>query len=466
MTASDKAHASRRTARTLMAAVAALCVWHASHVVQAAFPARVLVLTSRSLPRAVRVSAISAIEDVATLVDPDEYARAAEAEGLDPYSVDALSIVAPNMHARVIVLLGVQQHMLVANFRSGRTGQPVHGIVLPLPHQKLDRQGQRQLQDATQLALSLAGQERPGFPAGPDTNAPPVEAPPEPAYEPQPEAQPQPPPQLQPNANAGPPAEWEDNAPQAPPPESQSEGDGATGEAATSEAFDPGLVTVLGFGVGVSDRSARLPTRLGERRLDTGLFPALDLSLSADGILGSHGLLGAHFHYQTSLGLQAAETPAAGTSKATSMRAHHVEFGLTPGYRFTTSEWSVTLQLFAGWAVRGLRSVVDTGLPPYMLHGPLLRPELRIPIADGALVLRFAPELLVIAGVTAELRRVGSTSSSGFAFGGEAALDIRVHGGLYLVLTYRESRASVATLWSADLTDTERFATARAVLRY
>jgi hypothetical protein len=148
------------------------------------------------------------------------------------------------------------------------------------------------------------------------------------------------------------------------------------------------------------------------------------------------------------------------------MRAHHVDFGLTPGYRFTTSESSVTLQLFAGWALRGLRSVVDTGLPPYTLHGPLLRPELRIPIADGALVLRFAPELLVIAGVTAELRRVGSTSSSGLAFGGEAALDIRIHRVLYLVLTYRESRASIATLWSADLTDTERFATARAVLRY
>jgi hypothetical protein len=453
-------HMRKPTARTLMAAVAMLCglfVWHASHVVQAAFPARVLVITSRSVPRALRVSAMLAIEEVATLVDPLEYTRAAEAEGLDPYSVAAISNVAPRMHARLIVLLGVQQHRLVANFRSGLTSEPVHGIVLPLKRQKLDRLGQQQLQDATRRALSLAAQEARGSSA----SAPAVEAPPERGLEPQPEAQPESPAELEPDASAELVAEADENGPQ-PAPESEA----TTSEATSSAAADPGFVAMLGFGMGVSDRSARLPTRLGERRLDTGLFPALDTSLSADAPFGSHGLLGAHFHYQTSVGLQAAESPPAGTGKASSLRAHHVEFGLTPGYRFTTSASSVSLRVFAGWALRGLRSVVESGLPPYTLHGPLLRPELRIPIADGALVLRFAPELLVITGVTAELRRLGSTSSSGLAFGGEAALDLRLHRIIYLVLTYRESRAALATLWSANLTDTERFATARVVLRY
>lgn len=237
-------------------------------------------------------------------------------------------------------------------------------------------------------------------------------------------------------------------------------------DAASADAADSGLVAALGFGAGVSGRSVRLPTQLGERRLDTGLGPGLDLSLSGEAPLGSHWLLGALFRYQTSLGLQGKQTPPAGTSQQSSLRTHHVELGLTPGVRFGRSASSASLRLFAGWAVRGLRAVVDVGLPPYTLHGPVLRPELRIPIAGGAVTARLAPELLVIAGVTGELRHLGSTASAGLGIGGEAALDIRLTENVDLVLSYRESRATIATSWSADFLDNERFATARVVLHY
>jgi hypothetical protein len=100
------------------------------------------------------------------------------------------------------------------------------------------------------------------------------------------------------------------------------------------------------------------------------------------------------------------------------------------------------------------------------LNGPVFRPELRIPLADGAIVLRFAPELFVIVDMTQQLRDLGSIMGGGLALGAEVACEIRLHPLALLAVSYRESRAATATAWSATMTDTERFVIAHAGLRY
>jgi hypothetical protein len=227
----------------------------------------------------------------------------------------------------------------------------------------------------------------------------------------------------------------------------------------------PPLPAALAVGTGLGQRFVRLPTRSGEQRLDTGFFPTLDLLLTGEFGVGTHALVGAQAHYQTSVGSTVRSTPPAGVSRETSLRTHHVDLGMTAGLRFSEANTSVSARLFVGWAFRGLRSVVDTDIPPYSMHGLVLRPELRVPVAHGAVTFHLAPELFVIAHLTDELRHVGATAAAGLAFGGEVAMDVRLSERVDLTLSYRESRASVSSSWSA-LTDNERFATAGVALRY
>lgn len=222
----------------------------------------------------------------------------------------------------------------------------------------------------------------------------------------------------------------------------------------------------LSAGAGLGQRDVWLPTQLGVRKLDTGMFPALDVLLAADGGLGARGLLGARFHYQTSVGSEAVETPAGGVEKRSTLRANRVEAGLTPGLRFGDSERSVSLRFFAGWSFRGLRSVVDMSIPNYTLHGPVLRPELRIPLAHGVLELRLAPEAQLIAGVTSEFRKAGATAGTGVAYAAELSVSARLSRVLLASLSYREAHALLSTPWSDKVSDVERFITAGAVLCY
>jgi hypothetical protein len=209
----------------------------------------------------------------------------------------------------------------------------------------------------------------------------------------------------------------------------------------------------------IGHRNVTLPTRSGNRLLDSAVFPALAVSLDGGGPIGVHGLFGLRFHYQTSVGLKASEEPAAGSGKQTSLRSHRVELGITPGLRFAASADSVVLRVFVGWAFRGLRAVSDSALPQYMLHGPILRPELRVPFSEGAAEVRLGPELQLVSGMSSDLQQLANTAAVGFAWGAEIELSIRLTQALRFYLDYRESRVHVGSAWSQALEDTERFAT-------
>ena len=155
----------------------------------------------------------------------------------------------------------------------------------------------------------------------------------------------------------------------------QRDGAGAAADE-TSAPAESGITAQLGAGAGVGLRDVSLTTAEGERRISTGLFPALDVDLRGDAKLSDHALLGARFRYQTSLGVVGTETPYGGVARETSLRSHHIELGVAPALRFTRSPQGVALAAFLGWSLRAVRSVVHLTLPDYTLHGPCARLEL------------------------------------------------------------------------------------------
>lgn len=269
--------------------------------------------------------------------------------------------------------------------------------------------------------------------------------------EPEPEPEPVPPP-LPPSAADEP---LPDSALE---PEPEPEPEPEAPPAAGSEHLHLRIVPAAGGGA----RHIELPTRSGTRQLDTGLIAALGVDLSLHGMVSSQWLLAAEADYRTLAGLKAGTA----ASQETSVRSHSLGLAFGPGYRFG-ERGSVEVRFLFGWALRGVRPVTELTLPSVSFHGPLLRPELHIPIAAELITLRIAPELIVPLGISTTL----PTGSSGFAqsglgIGGELSLDVRVAEPLYLGVEYRESRVKMATSWGADLFDIERFATARVVLQY
>lgn len=255
--------------------------------------------------------------------------------------------------------------------------------------------------------------------------------------------------------NAGPAAAEDDGAPE------------PSSSTTTVPADAPApFVGVLAAGSGVGQRYVRVPTRLGAHDIEAGFFPVLDVLLAGEFEASRRTIFGAQAHYQTSVGLSARATPPAGAPQETALRSHHVDFGVIGGMRFGESSASVSARLYAGWAFRGLRSVIDIDVPPFTLHGPWVRPELRVPFGSSGIVLRLSPELFVVSYVTSELRHFGATSGVGLAFGGEAAVEVSLNRRFDLTLEYRESRATLSTAWSEKMKDNERFATVRLALKY
>jgi hypothetical protein len=212
----------------------------------------------------------------------------------------------------------------------------------------------------------------------------------------------------------------------------------------------------LGVAAGLGDRQVLVPSRSGDRTLQTGLFPALQVHLDGTALVAGRWSLGLRLAYRTSVALQASELPAAGSGKRTSLRSHHVEAGVAPGVRLSVGS---VLRLFMGWGWRGLRAVTDLAIPQYMLHGPVLRPELRIALPGGSVELRLAPELQLLRGLSQELRALANTDSVGIAWAAEIELSVRLGPNVGMLIDYRESRARAGSAWGHALTDVERFGT-------
>ncbi len=430
----------------------------------AGFAPRLLVVRGPDVPASVRSDATEALSSVGEPVDSGEYLQAARDQGLPPTSEDALQTLGPAQYVTMIVVIeGTGAGQLHLTYREGHGGTPVLQQEVAYRGKHLSAQAQAQISEAAQQALDQVR----GKPSVRAPAAAPAPAPSSPSRFSsgrfgRPAAQPEPvPPQEEPMPMA--PAA-------APEPGFGAESSAAPEAAAMAETGAPSenrpLDAGLDLGLGIGTRDVRLPSSAGDRTFNGGPFPSFAIAVHAESALSDHVLFGARVRYDSSLGLVAHEKPANGAMKDTSVRASRVELGVTPGLRFTKSKDSVVLGAFVGWGIRGLRPVIDLSIPGYMLHGPMLRAELRIPIASGKVVLRLAPELHGLVYVSGALQTVGDAGSGGLAVGAEASLRIAASELMGIEFAYRESHASVATAWGVPLTDVERFASLAAVVQY
>jgi len=224
----------------------------------------------------------------------------------------------------------------------------------------------------------------------------------------------------------------------------------------------------VGVGPGVGVRFITVPEQAGPVELSTKPFPALDLALRA-GVQWRRGfLLDVGADYQTSIGLHVASSTLTRATSGTRslLRASDVRVWVAPGFRAGRSDSSPRLHLIAGWMVRGLQAVGEVVVPAYMLHGPLLRPELTWTFGGGAISLRGGPELAWIMFASHELRDQLGSTGSGFGVGAEVAADFRVTSGLYLSLVYHGMLVRAPSQWDASFKDVGHWLSLRAELRY
>lgn len=412
---------------------------------------RVLVISGKGVSADALHAVDDAVAEVAQPLEPRDYLSAARARKLQPTSDTALRELAPKQHANLIVVVRRLHGKLVLSYRDGKSGALVGEDRFALPRRgKKDARLHALLTDAVKAAL--AGE-------APVATSPPPSAAEEETETGEPESSLAPPPRAAvthaaPRAEPQPepelaPGEEPDHAPEPRPSER------------SAERMHVGVALGGGFGL----RDLTLPTREGTRSLSTGAYPGLALSVSAHGMIGGHFRLAAAADYRTSVGLSGIETPPLDGQRQTSMRSHALALGLAPGYRFGATE-SVVLQLFVGWMFQGLRSVADLSFPTISWHGAVLRPELVIPFADGAVSLRLAPELVAVAGIYTTLTGRTGLAHAGMGFSAEVSLDVRLAPFIALGIDYRESHVALGTSWGASFTDVLRFGSARLILRY
>jgi hypothetical protein len=431
----------RRFVHILQWLCAAWCVLSSS---AHAASVRVLLVTGRGVSDDTQAAIESAVSADGELLDPREYERLARAAGELPSSDAALERIAPRVQAQLIIVVQKTGGKLALVYRDGATGEVLRKQSLPERHRgAAAARFQARLAESVQKMLaSLAAHS--GSAAAPARRAP-VE-----------EREPEPPPEA---AGPEPSAEPVDGA--------QASSDQLEAEApveSTADSQSTGFVFELSAGLGGAMRQSTLPTRLGLHQFDSGLYAGVSFGMRVVAPLGEQGLLRASADYRTSLGLQGRETQRQ-TEMSTPLRSHAVGFGIAPGYRFGSQD-GVSLLLHLGWYFRGLRPIAQLALPEVSWHAAVVRPELLIPIADGAVTLRLAPELLVIAGLYTTLPDQSGIARSGLGFGGELSIDVRLGAPLGLRIEYRESHATFSTAWERSLSDVERFASVRLLLLY
>ena len=209
-------------------------------------------------------------------------------------------------------------------------------------------------------------------------------------------------------------------------------------------------------GAGVGQRVIEYGSSAGIRALDTGLVPVLHLQLNG-GVASERSSFGGLLEYRSSIGADALQRAPETAGSTTPMRTHAFQLGILPAYRFTDSAQSSSLAVFIGYGLRALASDAELLIPRYTLHGPVLRPVLRL--AHGVLSVRVALEAQLVASISHDLRVSGNLDPTGFSLGGEAALGVRAAEWLAIEVSYREAHALVGSFWATSFADVERFVT-------
>ena len=428
---------------------------------------KILVVSGAGVPGKLEEDVADAMGNVGSVMSSSGYTGNLRARHQEPDSEEALTKLAPQMGATLIVVLGVSRNKLDVAFRNGHTGRVIDEESVPArgKHPKLAPPMRRKLAAAAKRAMSKVGPAPSPSPQPSERSYPQQQA--APAKPSRPVAAPMRPtvparPQPQPQAQA---EEEEDEESE----EASSEGGEEKPEepAAKGKSFDEGIAFLLSAGGGVGSRSILVPTspsRAGGNQIDTSMAPALDISVGLEIALGESMLLRVGGAYRTLFALNATYFTPTGQAES-SLSSHSVIVGGSLGF-LTNGHNSLAIHVFLGWAYRGM-SAAEPTLPSMSVQGPAIRPEFHIPFgSSGNVVLRIAPEFILILSASAKLpANVAGLQSVGYGFGGEASLDFKISPSFGLGVQVREARALVPSGWGNSGVENERYIVGRMNLR-
>lgn len=458
-------HFSSRLLRSLLL-VPLLTLWLCASPASAQSP-QILVVSGENVPEKLYEAVSDALGDVGSVMSPSSYSGNLRARQQEPDSEEALTKIAPQMGASLIVVLQPARNKLKVQLRDGHTGKKIKDTSVPARGKKpkLGGPARKRLVAAAKRALSKVGPApaRPSASTRVDDDF---------ADEPTPE-----PPAR--NATGGTrPARPAAPVKQAEPEEeSDDTGFEESEEASLDEApprdepaaaSDEGMWFPLHAGIGVGSRAIRVPTpptRPGGNRVDTEFAPALDIGAGLALPLGTAWQLRFLANYRTVLNLNAAYLNTAGMMAVSALSSHSFIIGTSLGH-VSDGRDSFGIHVFLGWAYRSM-SASDVSLPSAGIQGVVLRPELEIPIANRLLTLRLAPELILVLSPSATLpaNDNGLAGAIGYAFGGEASIDLHISQTIGVSLQFRESRATTPSGWGSDAIENERYFALRFLLR-
>ncbi|HET8938614.1 MAG TPA: hypothetical protein VFN67_34450 [Polyangiales bacterium] len=432
---------------------------------------QILVVSGEEVPEKLYDAVSDALGDLGSVMSPSGYTGNLRARSQEPDSEEALTKIAPQMGASLIVVLKPARNKLKVELRDGHSGKVIKATSVPArgKRPKLAGPARKRLLAAAKRALSKVG-PAPAPTARPSTRVDDEEEEDDFA------AQPSPPTAAratnkpsQPTRSGAPvrqaePEEaddtsFEESSDDEPPPHDKH---------ASKSGESPSIWFPLHAGLGVGSRSILVPTQpsyVGGNRVDTAFAPALDIGVGLGFALGPAWQLRALIDYRTILALNAAYQTPTGMKSLSSLSSHSIIAGASLGHVSDGLD-SFGVHVFLGWAYRGL-SAAEPSLPSASIQGVVLRPEFEIPIANRALTLRLAPELILVLVQAATLpaNNSGVSGGVGYALGIEAELALHISQSVGLSLQFRESRGSSPSSWGSSESENERYITLRFQLR-
>ncbi|HET8936757.1 MAG TPA: hypothetical protein VFN67_25110 [Polyangiales bacterium] len=439
-----------------------MSVWSALAGSALAQSDKILVVSGSGVPEKLEEDVADAMGNVGSVISSSGYTGNLRARHQAPDSEEALTKLAPQMGASLIVVLGVSRNKLEVAFRNGRTGRVIDEESVPArgKRAKLAPPARRKLATAAKRALSKVG--------------PAPSASPQPSERSYPQQQATP---TKPSRAVAAPMRTTAPARPQPQPQAEEEEDDETSDEASSEgeeekpeepaangrSFDEGIAFLLNAGGGVGSRSILVPTspsRAGGNQIDTSMAPALDIGVGLQIALGESVIVRIGGAYRTLFALNATYFTATGQAES-ALSSHSVIVGGSLGF-LTHGPNSLGIHVFLGWAYRGL-SAAEPTLPSMSVQGPAIRPEFHIPFgSNGNVVLRIAPEFILVLSAAAKLpANVSGLQSVGYGFGGEASLDFKISPSFGLGLQFREARALVPSGWGTSGVENERYIVGR-----
>jgi hypothetical protein len=247
------------------------------------------------------------------------------------------------------------------------------------------------------------------------------------------------------------------SADDAAPPAGSAPTDGTDGG---DETLERPVAAALALGVGVGMHESSMPGVIASEHVPLSAFPAFDLALAVDGVSQAGAVTpGVRFAYRSSIGYTLSEAPPNGVAESSPARTHELLADVAININFGHSRRDVSLPILLGYAWSSLGVDAElTYVHRHTLSGPHVALGLRIPVADGAVVLAFGPDARFILRVSDGLRRAG-VGGSGFSVGAEAQVFVRLSERFALRALFRETHASVSSANAGSFSDVQRFIT-------